>query len=109
MYELLTAQNYHVMLADNGDSGLEKYLSTKPDLIITDIVMPEKEGIEMIMTVRDADPEIPILAISGGNLGNADSYLKMADKLGASATLSKPFSNNDILGALDELLTESSF
>lgn len=104
MNEMLTLQHYDVMLADNGESGLARYESKKPDLIITDIVMPGKEGIEMIMEIRNSDSDIPIVAISGGNLGNADSYLGMAKKLGATAVFEKPFSMPDMLSVLKKLL-----
>ncbi len=104
MYDMLIDQNYHVLLAENGEAGLTQYSSNKPDIIITDIVMPEKEGIEVVLTIRDKDPEIPIVAISGGNFGNAASYLKMVSKLGVNATLGKPFSKDEILEVLDDLL-----
>ena len=104
MCEMLKDHNYEVIEAENGVAGLEMYNACNPDVIITDIVMPEKEGIELILTVRGTNPSMPIIAISGGNLGNADSYLNMAEKLGVNATLSKPFMMEDILKVLDEVL-----
>ena len=104
MREMLMDQNYDVIEAVNGEVGLEKFNASKPDLVITDIVMPEKEGIELILTLRNIDPSIPIIAVSGGNLGNADSYLNMAEKLGVNATLTKPFSMDDILSELSRLM-----
>jgi len=104
MKEMLGDQGFNVVTADNGDSGLTEYTYTKPDLVITDIVMPEKEGIELILTIRETDSTTPIIAISGGNLGNADSYLNMAKKLGVNAVLAKPFSMIEILGEIQKLL-----
>ena len=104
MCEMLADQNYDVTEAENGEVGLKKFNESKPSLVITDIVMPEKEGIELILTLRNLDPAIPIIAVSGGNLGNADSYLSMADKLGVNATFTKPFTMDDILAELNKLL-----
>ena len=106
MTEMLADKNYHVVESENGEVGLEKYFLEKPDLIITDIVMPEKEGIELILTVRNDNATIPIIAVSGGNLGNANSYLNMAEKLGVNATLAKPFGMDDINRVLNNLLPE---
>jgi len=106
MHELLTEKNFEVVVAENGETGLAHYLSEKPDLIITDIVMPEKEGIGLVIAIRDSDSSTPIIAVSGGNLGNADSYLDMAKKLGVNATLTKPFSADDILKEIHYLLSE---
>lgn len=106
MAEMLSDNNYNAIEAENGETGLEKYFADKPDLVITDIVMPEKEGIELILTVRQDNESVPIIAISGGNLGNADSYLGMAQKLGVNATLTKPFAMDDILKEINTLLAD---
>jgi len=106
MLEMLVEQNYNVLGAANGEEGLSLYSSVKPDLIITDIVMPEKEGIELIITVRNVDLQTPIIAVSGGNLGNADSYLSMARKLGVNSALAKPFSLDAILQEIETLLSD---
>jgi len=104
MFEMLTGQDFDVVVAENGDVGIQSFLVNKPDLVITDIVMPEKEGIEFILSARDVDSVIPIIAVSGGNLGNADSYLSMAKKLGVNSTLAKPFSMDDMLKEINALL-----
>ena len=104
MVELLTEHGYKVCTAENGVAGLEQFSNCQPDIIITDIVMPEKEGVEVILTIRAENPEIPLIAVSGGNLGNAESYLNMARKLGANATLAKPFSLSNLLETVDRLL-----
>ncbi|MDH3325422.1 MAG: response regulator [Gammaproteobacteria bacterium] len=106
MVELLTMNDYQVIEAENGDVGLEQFLKYQPDLVITDIVMPVVEGIEFILTARAKDPSTPFIAISGGNLGNANSYLNMAKKLGVNATLAKPFSADDMLKTIDDLLIQ---
>lgn len=104
MSEALNDKGYEVLTASEGNEGLKCIARQHPDLVITDIVMPEKEGVEMIMELQQSDSSIPIIAMSGGNLGNADSYLKMAKKLGASAVISKPFRLDELITEIDNLL-----
>jgi len=104
MSEALHKRAYEVLTASDGDEGLERIINDSPDLVITDIVMPGKEGVEVIMELRQREISIPIIAMSGGNLGNADSYLKMAKKLGANAVISKPFQLEDLILAIKKLL-----
>lgn len=104
MVELLKHYDFNVCIAENGISG-EKQISTcQPDLIITDIVMPDKEGIEFIQSVRDINQQIPIIAVTGGNRVNAYSYLSMTKKMGANATLAKPFTASEIMQTINSLL-----
>lgn len=105
MTALLEKNNFTVLLAENGISGEQKAFELKPDLIITDIVMPDKEGVEFIKSIREKDTVTPIIAVSGGNRVNAYSYLSMTKKLGANAILAKPFSNSEILKTINELIT----
>jgi len=91
-----------VFPAVDGRDGLRQYGERKPDLVITDIVMPNVEGIEVILSLRETDQEIPILAISdGGSKGDVTLLLGMASKLGATETLAKPFEPSDLLAAVD--------
>jgi CheY-like chemotaxis protein len=84
---------HSVVPARNGREALVFFDSGSFDLVITDIIMPEMEGIETIMQLRKAGGSIPILAISGdGRRCEAGSYLDLAGKLGADAALNKPFS-----------------
>ncbi len=106
MVDLLSDYDFDVSTADNGVVGLDKLFVNQPDLLITDIVMPEKEGVELILTTKKLNASLPIVAVSGGNMGNADSYLKMAKKLGADAVLAKPFSHTEIVDVINDLLTE---
>jgi len=76
------------------------------DLIITDIVMPKKEGIETIVELRRDFPEVKIIAMSGGGNLGPDTYLQMAKGLGAMRTLTKPIKREDFLKAVWELLDE---
>ena len=105
--EVLDQEGYQVYQAENGTIGSEMFDAHTPDLVLTDIVMPEKEGMELIMELRHANPALPIIAMSGGNAGFSGSYLAAAGKLGANATLAKPFTASHLLAAIEELLKPS--
>lgn len=102
--EALTDEGFDVVSASDGNEGLNCIAEENPDLVITDIVMPEKEGVEVIMALKNNHSAIPVIAISGGNLGNANSYLKMAKKLGADVVLTKPFKLDELTIEIDKLL-----
>jgi len=100
--QMLTRAGHTVQEASDGAEGLEQLRVDPPDLIITDILMPNKEGIETIRDVRRQAPGLPILVISG-NPGSS-LYMEMARMLGAHAALAKPFRTVDLLRAVDDLL-----
>jgi DNA-binding response OmpR family regulator len=99
---LLTSSGYEVWEAGDGKHVGEIYQQQHPDLVITDLVMPEKEGLEVIMDLRRCDRNVRIIAMSGGGRGksSAENYLLFAQKLGAQHTLIKPFSNEEFLSAV---------
>jgi YesN/AraC family two-component response regulator len=74
------------------------------DLVITDVLMPEKDGLEVIMEIRAKLPQVKIIAISGGGRISHTDYLVAARRLGAHRTLSKPFIRQELLDTLHELL-----
>jgi DNA-binding NtrC family response regulator len=74
------------------------------DLLITDLIMPEREGIETIMELRKKHPSLKIIAMSGGGRSGADGYLKLALKLGAAAILEKPFDRQELLDTVRKVL-----
>ncbi len=80
------------------------FLEQEADLIITDLIMPDKEGLETIMELRRDFPEVKIIAISGGRRVGPDEYLYMAKIMGAHLTLLKPFEQEELLPAVQELL-----
>lgn len=104
LVELLSIKNYTTYEAENGAFGIEEYNLHKPDLIITDLIMPDKEGIEFIQTIRSTNKEIPIVAMSGGNSDFSASYLRASQKLGANKILNKPFESTLLFNTIDELL-----
>jgi CheY-like chemotaxis protein len=106
--QMLEHAGHEVAEAVNGAAGIEIYERDAPDLIITDIIMPEKEGVETIIALRRADPALPIIAISGGGRLDATDFLTMAKKLGARHTLTKPFRRDQLLEAVGECLASAT-
>jgi CheY-like chemotaxis protein len=96
--DVLEEEGYQVQEASNGKEALQSYASSPADLILTDIVMPDMEGIEMIIKIRKSDPKVKIVAMSGGG------YLAIAKKLGADYMLAKPFSNQALLDDVKAML-----
>ncbi|NJD90948.1 MAG: response regulator [Geobacter sp.] len=101
---MLTEAGYAVFSAENGDTGMKIFRQETPDLVITDIYMPEKEGLETILELRTVNPEIKILVISGGlaQMGMSETFI-LAETFGASAVLAKPFDMNTILSTVSRL------
>jgi DNA-binding response OmpR family regulator len=97
---LLTSSGHEVWEAPNGTRVRDMHQQQRFDLIITDLVMPDKEGLEVIMELRLRDEDVKIIAISGGGQVGAESYLRIAQKLGVKRTLSKPFGNQEFLEAV---------
>ena len=101
---ILSMAGYAVELANNGALGLEKLNNADYDLVITDILMPEVDGTEVIIQSKKLKPTMPVLAISaGGNGVSADQALAIASQK-ADAILEKPFSKDDFLGKINELI-----
>jgi YesN/AraC family two-component response regulator len=96
--------DHHVADAANGQEGLDRFRANPADLVITDIFMPEKEGMELIDEIKRDRPETKIIAISGGGRMNPDDYLTIARRLGADRTLLKPFDIELLLDTVDVLL-----
>jgi len=90
----------------DGDAGLRAHRERPADLIITDIFMPERDGIETIRELRRESPQVKIIAISGGDRTQTLDLRKDAELLGASRALRKPFELSELLRAVDELLGE---
>lgn len=100
----LTRAGHEVVEAIDGDEALQHYAADAIDLIILDLLMPGKEGLETLMALRH-DPERPrIIAISGGARAVGADFLPAARKLGADLTLKKPFHNKELLDAISSLL-----
>jgi YesN/AraC family two-component response regulator len=102
---LILNQFGHVVIeACNGKEGIELYTHANADLVITDIVMPEKEGLEVLKEIRKKCPTVKIIAISGGGRVNPTDYLRMAIFFGATRVLAKPICSEALIGAINEVL-----
>lgn len=101
---VLRKAGYVVVTTPNGAVALAKLSGENPDLILTDILMPEKEGIETIRDIRARDPRVPIVAYSGGGMMKNYEFLNMALKLGANDAIRKPFANEELLAVVKRSL-----
>ena len=101
---VLNREGYEVFVAPNGREGLKAFYEAQPDLIITDLIMPDKEGLELITEIRGHSVEPKIIAISGGGRIHPEDYLALAEKLGAQRTFSKPFEQHEIIQAVKDLI-----
>jgi CheY-like chemotaxis protein len=106
LVKLLRDNGFVVYEASNGRKGLELFNKKNPDLVISDIFMPEKDGLEMIMELRRIGKNVKIISISEMGIIHLD-FLKIAKQLGADRVLSKPFSGEQILALVNELLIGS--
>ena len=103
---MLEREGYEVVEAPDGVEGIEVYRQNPADLIITDLIMPNKDGIGMIIDLKKEFPDVNIIAMSGGGLNKPDGYLKGAKKLGAACTLTKPIDREEMLKAVNDILKE---
>jgi DNA-binding response OmpR family regulator len=97
-----------VIEASDGKQGLELFAVSETDLVITDIVMPEKEGLEVLMELRKRPKRVKVIAISGGGSTGKVEYLHLAKLMGASSVLAKPFSVTALMAVVDDLLAGGS-
>jgi CheY-like chemotaxis protein len=104
MRDALEKAGHKVFEAENGTSALELLEKNTAELIATDIIMPETDGIEIIRTLRLKNPKTPIIAISGGGRIGYTDYLPLAKKLGASLVLAKPFRRQELIDAVQSSL-----
>lgn len=102
----LREADHSVTMAADGKEAMRLVEGNAFDLIITDIVMPEKEGLETIRELRRKNPAVKIIAISGGGHVAPENYLVMARMLGAAQSLTKPFSGEELLAAVSRVLSE---
>jgi CheY-like chemotaxis protein len=103
---MLNTGKWDVRLARDGRDALAQVSQQAPDLVVTDIIMPDMEGLEMIVALQKSNPQIRIIAVSGSGRSNNVDYLSFAEKLGAYATLTKPFRRDDLLKAVCQAFDE---
>ena len=102
--EILEQHGHVVTEAGNGRQGVASYQKGVTDLVITDVIMPDKEGIETIMDLRKISPDVKIIAMSGGGRSSTADYLQIARSFGAKRVLYKPFDFSDLKVAVEETL-----
>jgi len=101
---ILENAGYEVLDAADGNLGIEIFQANQVDLIITDLIMPGKEGIETISELKKEQPDLKIIAISGAV--DSSTYLHLAGSLGADETLGKPFKVNELIETVERLLNQ---
>ena len=106
--EVLKADGHTILEANDGSEGLKLFEKNDVDLIITDLLMPNVDGMEVIITIRKSQPDLPIIAVSGGGMGTPELYLFAASNFGASMALKKPLSSTDLSSAVKECLAEKA-
>ena len=104
--QTLERAHHQVISANNGEEAADILKTTKPDIMITDIIMPKKSGITLISEVKNKQPQMEIIAISGGGRLDPTGYLDLSESLGASVSFEKPIDNAALLMAIDLLLQD---
>ncbi|MEE4365117.1 MAG: response regulator [Desulfotignum sp.] len=104
LQKMLEREGHTAITASDGDEGMQLFEQTRFDLVITDIIMPGKEGIEIIMEITKKYPDIPVIAISGGGFNAPRSYLNIALAAGAAAVLEKPVEKDILLSHVQKML-----
>ena len=102
--DLLEAEGYEVLTAANGAEGLALFDTDPVDLVITDIIMPVKDGLDTILELKKQSPDLPIIAISAGGNIPKERYLAVASYMKNTKTLAKPFTRDELISAVEEHL-----
>ena len=103
--KIFRQEGYEVELAEDGSIGVKKLREYPADVVITDIIMPNMEGLETICEIKKAYPSAKIIAISAGGYNPAEPYLKNAMFLGANSTMKKPCKIRELLAEVERLLS----
>ncbi|MDD5718540.1 MAG: response regulator [Candidatus Krumholzibacteria bacterium] len=107
LVESLTHSGHQVVTTGHGREAVELVRTHSAQLVITEIIMPEKDGIEVIHELRQVFPNLKVIAISGGGRSDPANYLRSALLLGADRVLAKPFGNSELCAMVDQLLAEA--
>jgi DNA-binding NtrC family response regulator len=97
--DVFAGAGFDVDVAETGLQGIRMVAARRPDLVVTDILMPDKEGLETILELKRSSPDLPIFAMSGGSLGGPIDVLGMARRFGAIRVYAKPFDPFEMLQA----------
>lgn len=102
----LEVEGHEVVEASDGDAGIQLFREHPADLVITDLIMPEKDGIEVIKELREEYPDVKIIAISAGGQLEQEEQLEQAKQVGASRTFEKTSNWKEIIDVVQELLID---
>ena len=102
--ERLMDEGFNVLTAIDGEEGMKLFNENQVDLVITDIIMPDKDGFRTITELKRICPDIKIIAMSGGGHGHPQYYLDVSKSLGVQYTFEKPFDTSELLEGVHELL-----
>ncbi len=104
--QMFEREGFEVVEAPDGKEALKIFRKEQTDLVITDIIMPEQEGLETIIKLKKEFPKVKIIAMSGGGIIEPEPYLNMAEKVGALRTFTKPVKREEILETVKDVLGE---
>lgn len=102
--QMLEREGFEIADAADGKAGIRLFHQAPADLVITDIIMPDKEGLETIRELLQDNPDLRIIAMSGGGLVGPHHYLKIAEGFGAIRTFTKPIDRRELISAVREVL-----
>ena len=105
MCGVLRKLGWTLIEAKNGNEGIDLFKKEKPDLVITDMLMPDKEGLETISDIRALSPKAKIIAISSGGHSRNMAFLDLAQQVGANRIMSKPIKPDELLNAVKSILS----
>jgi CheY-like chemotaxis protein len=100
IHQMLERAGHAVVSTASGGDAIGLFKTNPPEMVITDLIMPDTDGLELIQELRKLDGTVRIIAISGGGRVNANEYLTVARKFGAAGILAKPFSNQELKDAI---------
>lgn len=101
---MLESRGHTVQTADDGITGIDVIAEKAPDLVITDIFMPQQDGFETLVEIRKAFPALKVIAMSGGDERGLLTLLEDAEWLGANRTIPKPFTPKELMGVVNDVL-----
>jgi len=104
MKDALEKAGHEITEASDGDQGIEIFNAHQHDVVITDILMPKKEGLELILELTDQAPDVKIIAISGGGIGLGDDLLEISLEFGAKHALRKPVTMKHLVEVVQDVL-----
>ncbi len=104
--EIIEKEGHQIVSAEDGEQAFQQFQKHPIDLVITDLLMPNKEGLELIQELRSIRPELKIIAYSGGGQMKPDNYLDFAKGMGADRVFSKPIPIKELTAAVADLISE---